>query len=52
MMLLQLRRKFVAGDTVTLYLSLARAGAAQVRAPVVPYAELEKALDPGNGVKK
>ena len=44
MMLLQLRRKLVAGDTVTLYLSLAKLGAAQVRAPVVPYAELEKFL--------
>ena len=43
-MLFQLRRKLVAGDTVTLYLSLARAGAVEVRAPVVPYADLEKAL--------
>ncbi len=43
-MLLQLRRKFVAGDSVTLLLSLARAGGVEVRAPVVPYAELEKAL--------
>jgi protein SCO1/2 len=51
-MLLQLRKKLVAGDTVTLYLSLARAGAVHVRAPVVPYADLEKALVPGDGAKK
>lgn len=43
-MLQQLRKKFVAGDSVTLYLSFARVGAVEVRAPVVPYAELEKAL--------
>lgn len=43
-MLLQLRKKLVAGDAVTLYLSLARAGAVEVRASVVPYAELEAAL--------
>lgn len=43
-MLLQLRKKLVAGDEVTLYLSLARAGAVEVRASVVPYAELEAAL--------
>lgn len=43
-MLLQLRRKFTAGDTVKLYLSLARLGPVEVRAPVVPYAELEKFL--------
>ena len=43
-MLFQLRKKVVAGDTVTLYLSLARAGAVQLRAPVVPYADLEKFL--------
>ena len=47
-MLLQLRRKLVAGDTVTLYISLAKAGAAQVRAPVVPYAELERFLSGGS----
>lgn len=52
MMLLQLRKKLVAGDTVTLYLSLARAGAAQVRAPVIPYAELEQFLGLSTGVKK
>jgi protein SCO1/2 len=52
MMLLQLRKKLVAGDTVTLYLSLAKAGAAQVRAPVVPYADLEKALGLSAGTKK
>lgn len=43
-MLLQLRRALKAGDSVTLYLSLSRAGAVEVRAPVVPYADLEKAL--------
>ena len=43
-MLFQLRKALHAGDTVTLYLSLARAGAVEVRASVVPYAELEKAL--------
>ncbi|HEX6315163.1 MAG TPA: copper chaperone PCu(A)C, partial [Gemmatimonadaceae bacterium] len=45
-MLLQLRKKLVAGDSVTLYLSLARMGALEVRAPVVPYADLEKVLAP------
>jgi cytochrome oxidase Cu insertion factor (SCO1/SenC/PrrC family)/copper(I)-binding protein len=45
-MLHQLRRSLRAGDTVTLYLSLARAGALEVRAAVVPYADLEKALAP------
>lgn len=43
-MLLQLRKKLVAGDSVTMYLSLAHSGALEVRAPVVPYAELEKTL--------
>jgi copper(I)-binding protein len=43
-MLVQLKKKVVAGDSVTLYLSLARLGAVQVRAPVVPYSELEKFL--------
>jgi len=43
-MLFQLRRKVVAGDTVTLYLSFVRVGAVQLRAPVVPYADLEKFL--------
>jgi cytochrome oxidase Cu insertion factor (SCO1/SenC/PrrC family)/copper(I)-binding protein len=43
-MLLQLRKKLAAGDTVKLYLSLARAGALEVHAPVVPYADLERAL--------
>jgi copper(I)-binding protein len=43
-MLLQLRKKLQAGDSVTLYLSLVRAGAVEVRATVVPYAELERAL--------
>ena len=43
-MLLNLRRKLVAGDTATVYLSLARAGAIQVTAKVVRYDELEKTL--------
>lgn len=43
-MLMQLKKKIVAGDSVTLYLSLARVGAVEVRAPVVPYADLEKFL--------
>ena len=43
-MLKQLRKKIVAGDSVTLYLSLSRVGPVEVRAPVVPYAELEKFL--------
>jgi cytochrome oxidase Cu insertion factor (SCO1/SenC/PrrC family)/copper(I)-binding protein len=43
-MLMQLRKKLAPGDTVKLFLSLARAGALEVAAPVVPYAELEKAL--------
>ena len=51
-MLLQLRKKFVAGDSVTLLLSLARAGGVEVKAPVVPYAELEKALGLGAGTRK
>ena len=51
-MLSQLRRKLVAGDTVKLYLSLSRAGPVEVRAPVVPYADLEKFLGSGGGVKK
>ena len=51
-MLLQLRKKFVAGDTVSLLLSLARAGGVEVRAPVVPYAELEKALGLSSGARK
>jgi hypothetical protein len=33
-----------AGDSVTLYLSLVRAGAVEVRATVVAYSELERAL--------
>jgi cytochrome oxidase Cu insertion factor (SCO1/SenC/PrrC family)/copper(I)-binding protein len=51
-MLMQLRKKVVAGDTVTLLLSLARAGGVEVKAPVVPYAQLEKALGLGTGSKK
>jgi protein SCO1/2 len=46
-MLHTLRRPLKAGDSVTLYLSLARAGALEARAVVVPYAELEKALAGG-----
>jgi cytochrome oxidase Cu insertion factor (SCO1/SenC/PrrC family)/copper(I)-binding protein len=51
-MLSQLRRKFAAGDTVKLYLSLSRAGPVEVRAPVVPYADLEKFLGLSGAVKK
>jgi hypothetical protein len=51
-MLFQLRRKVVAGDTVTLYLSFVRVGAVQLRAPVVPYADLEKFLGLSSGVRK
>lgn len=51
-MLLQLRRPLQAGDTVTLYLSLARIGALEVRATVVPYTELEQALGAGTGARK
>jgi len=51
-MLLQLRKKLVAGDTVKLYLSLARAGAIEVHAPVVPYADLEKFLGLSGGTRK
>jgi cytochrome oxidase Cu insertion factor (SCO1/SenC/PrrC family)/copper(I)-binding protein len=43
-MLHELRRSIKAGDTVTLYLSLSRAGALEARATVVPYADLERAL--------
>lgn len=43
-MLHDLRRPVKAGDTITLYLSLARAGAMEAQATVVPYAELERAL--------
>ena len=43
-MLVQLKKKVVAGDSVTLYLSLSRLGPVEVRAPVIPYAELEKFL--------
>jgi protein SCO1/2 len=51
-MLLQLKKKISAGDSVTLYLSLARVGSVEVRAPVVPYAELEKFLgSAGRSVK-
>ena len=45
-------QKLVAGDTVKLYLSLSRAGPVEVRAPVVPYADLEKALGLSGTVKK
>ena len=51
-MLFQLRKRFAAGDTVKLYLSLSRLGPVEVRAPVVPYAELEKALGLSGAVKK
>lgn len=45
LMLLQLRKKLVARDSVTLYLSLSRMGALEVRAPVVPYSDLQRMLD-------
>jgi copper(I)-binding protein len=51
-MLSQLRRKLAAGDTVKLYLSLSRAGPVEVRAPVVPYADLEKYLGLSGTVRK
>jgi len=51
-MLMQLRKKFVAGDSVALLLSFARAGGVEVRAPVVSYADLEKALGLSTGAKK
>jgi len=51
-MLLQLRKKLAPGDTVKLFISLARAGALEVYAPVVPYADLEKALGLTGGVRK
>ena len=41
---MRVERSHVAGDVVTVYLSLARAGAVQAQATVVPYAGLEKAL--------
>jgi protein SCO1/2 len=43
-MLLNLRRALAAGDTATLFLSLARGGAVKVTATVVPYAELQRVL--------
>lgn len=45
-MLFTLKRALKAGDTVTVYLSLARAGALEAQATVVPYAELEKVFPP------
>ena len=51
-MLLQLRKKLAPGDTVRLFLSLARHGAVEVRAPVVSYADLEKALGLSASVRK
>lgn len=51
-MLLQLRKKLAPGDTVKLFVSLARAGALEVHAPVVPYADLEKVLGLSGGVRK
>ena len=51
-MLLQLRKKLAPGDTVRLFLSLARHGAVEVRAPVVSYADLERFLGVSAPVKK
>jgi cytochrome oxidase Cu insertion factor (SCO1/SenC/PrrC family)/copper(I)-binding protein len=51
-MLLQLRKKLSPGDTVRLFLSLARAGAVEVRAPVIPFADLERVLGMSGGPKK
>ena len=51
-MLLQHRKKLAPGDTVRLFLSLSRAGAVEVRAPVVPYADLEKFLGMSERTKK
>lgn len=51
-MLLQLRRKLTARDTVKLYLSLARLGPVEVRAPVIPYADLEKFLGLSGAIRK
>ena len=44
-MLITLQRKLVAGDSATVYLSLARFGAVEVRARVVKYTELLKSLE-------
>jgi protein SCO1/2 len=43
-MLLNLRRALVAGDTATVFVSLARLGTVTVKATVVPYAELQRVL--------
>jgi protein SCO1/2 len=43
-MLMTLRRKLVAGDSATVYLSLSHFGAVEARARVVKYTELAKAL--------
>lgn len=51
-MLHDLRRPVKAGDTITLYLSLARAGAVEAQATVVPYAELERALAAPDAARK
>lgn len=51
-MLHDLRRPVKAGDTITLYLSLARAGALEAQATVVPYAELERALAAPDSARK
>lgn len=48
-MLFDLRKPLHAGDHVNVYLSLARAGAVQAQATVVPYADLEKALSDSAG---
>jgi cytochrome oxidase Cu insertion factor (SCO1/SenC/PrrC family)/copper(I)-binding protein len=43
-MLFELRRPLAPGDSLTLYLSFARLGAVTVKAPVVTYADVERAL--------
>lgn len=45
-MLFTLKRALKVGDTVTVYLSLARTGALEAQATVVPYADLEKLFPP------
>jgi copper(I)-binding protein len=44
-MLLDLNKRLRAGDSVTVLLTLSRAGALEARAIVVPYADLQKWLE-------
>lgn len=46
-MLQKLKKKLVAGDTVSLFLSFSRSGSVNVRAPVVSYADLQRVLEQG-----